>query len=67
MSIQEMLDLLELNPVHRRFISSRLQGSYCATLDEVGLRSIGTFATHEGPGRYFRVDGGNQALARSLA
>ena len=67
MSIQELLDQLELSPVQRRLISSRLQGSYCATLDQVALRSMGTFSTHEGPGRYFRVDGGNQALARSLA
>ncbi len=67
MSIQELLDQLALRPVQRRLISSRLQGSYCTTLDQVALRSMGTFSTHEGPGRYFRVDGGNQALARSLA
>lgn len=67
MSIQELLDQVEFSPVQRRLISSRLQASYCATLDQVALRSTGTFSTHEGPGRYFRVDGGNQALARSLA
>ena len=67
MSVQELLDQVELSPVQRRLISSRLQTSYCTTLDQVALRSMGTFSTHEGPGRYFRVDGGNQALATSLA
>ncbi|MCH7535493.1 MAG: FAD-dependent oxidoreductase, partial [Bacteroidetes bacterium] len=67
MTIQNLLDQVELSDVHRRALTSRLQGSHCTNLDNVALRSMGIFATRTGRAPYFRINGGNQALAISLA
>ena len=64
MSIQDMLDQVELSPAHRLLISSRLQTSQGTTLDKVALRIMGgSFSTHDGQSADYRIDGGNQALA----
>ena len=68
MSIQDLLDQVELSPAHRLLISSRLQTSQGTTLDKVALRIMGgSFSTRDGQSAYHRIDGGNQALATSLA
>ena len=41
MSVQDMLDQVELSPAHRLLISSRLQTSQGTTLDKVALRIMG--------------------------
>ena len=62
MSIQDLLDQVELSPAHRLLISSRLQTSQGTTLDKVALRIMGgSFSTRDGQSAYHRIDGGNQA------
>ena len=67
MSIQDLLNQIELSTTERSALTSRLQVSNGASLDKIALRNMGTFGTSEKQSHYFRIDDGNQNLAKSLA
>ncbi|NQY08437.1 MAG: FAD-dependent oxidoreductase [Flavobacteriales bacterium] len=67
MTIQDLLDRVDLSPEHMLAVTSRLLVSNCDQLDKIALRSLGAFGTSEGESKYYRLDGGNQMLAKAFA
>jgi monoamine oxidase len=66
LSVGEFLKAIEGHPLAMAVLRSRLEGSAAVPLDRVGVEELeGSFGI--GSGHTYRMDGGNQQLARSLA
>ena len=66
MSVGEFLDGIDSHSMAMAVLRSRLEGSAAIPLDRVAVEELdGSFGV--GSGKTYRVEGGNQRLARSLA
>lgn len=66
LSVEEFLERVEGDPMAMALLRSRLEGSAAIPLSRVGVEELeGSFGI--GSGKTYRIAGGNQQLARSLA
>lgn len=66
LSVHEVLDRIDSHPMAMAVLRSRLEGSAAIPLERVGVEELdGSFGI--GSGKTFRIAGGNQQLAGSLA